>query len=81
MTRQLGDSDPQNGSTSNKSVTSSTATPSRLMMGIYRDIGLAAVAMGLEVRIEELEAEVVEAVKRGSRYIHLMPRAERAASA
>ena len=48
--------------------------PSRLLAGIYRDIGLAAVAISLEIPVEGLEPEVHEAVRRGSRYIFLMPK-------
>jgi len=50
------------------------ARPSRLLLGIYHDIGLAAVALGLGLPVEELDSELGEAVKRGARYIHLMPR-------
>ena len=48
--------------------------PSRLLSNIYRDIGLAAVAISLEIPVEGLEPEVHEAVRRGSRYIFLMPK-------
>ncbi len=48
--------------------------PSRLLESIYHDIGLAAVAAGLEMPAETLDAEVGNAIKRGARYIHLMPR-------
>ncbi len=48
--------------------------PSRLMESIYHDIGLAAVAAGLEMPAESLDAEIGNAIKRGARYIHLMPR-------
>ncbi len=48
--------------------------PSRLLAGIYRDIGLAAVAFGLELPIESLDPDVIASVKRGARYIYLMPK-------
>ena len=51
--------------------------PSRLMARIYRDIGLAAVASELALLSDDLEPELIEAVKRGSRYLYLMPAAER----
>jgi hypothetical protein len=47
------------------------------MERIYRDIGLAAVASELALPTEELEPELSEAVKRGARYIYLMPKADR----
>ena len=49
------------------------ARPSRLLAGIYHDIGMAAVAMSLDLPIETLEPEAHESVKRGNRYIYLMP--------
>ena len=48
--------------------------PSRLMSGIYHDIGMAAVAISLDLAVESLEPEAHEAVKRGARYIFLMPK-------
>jgi hypothetical protein len=51
--------------------------PSRLMARIYRDIGLAAVASELALLVDDLEPELIEAVKRGSRYLYLMPASER----
>ena len=48
--------------------------PSRLMSGIYHDIGMAAVAMSLELEVESLDPAEHEAVKRGARYIFLMPK-------
>jgi hypothetical protein len=54
-----------------------SARPSRLMARIYRDIGLAAVANELALRADDLEPELIEAVKRGSRYLYLMPTTER----
>jgi hypothetical protein len=45
------------------------------MAKIYRDIGLAAVASELALPIEQLGPELSEAVKRGARYIYLMPKA------
>jgi len=50
--------------------------PSRLLAGIYHDIGLAAVAQGLDIDVTGLEPETVQAVSRGVRYIHLMPRGQ-----
>ena len=50
------------------------ARPSRLLAGIYHDIGMAAVAISLDLPIETLEPSVHEAVKRGCRYIFLMPK-------
>ncbi len=44
------------------------------MAGIYHDIGMAAVAIGLDLQIESLEPAAHQSVKRGSRYIYLMPR-------
>ncbi len=58
----------------------STSRPSRLLAGIYRDIGLAAVAFGLELPIDDLDAEIVASVKRGARYIYLMPKGPAAAA-
>jgi hypothetical protein len=55
-----------------------SARPSRLMARIYRDIGLAAVASELALLSADLEPELIEAVKRGSRYLYLMPTTERA---
>ena len=59
------------------SIVSPPPRTSRLMSGIYHDIGLAAVASGLEIELEAdcLAPEVIAAVKRGARYINLMPRA------
>ena len=48
--------------------------PSRLLTGIYHDIGLAAVAQSLNIDVAGLEPETAQAVSRGVRYIHLMPR-------
>jgi len=47
--------------------------PSRLLAGIYHDIGLAAVAQGLKIDVTGLEPDTVQAVSRGARYIQLMP--------
>ena len=47
---------------------------SRLLERIYRDVGLAAVAHELELSADDFEPELSEAVKRGARYIHLMPK-------
>jgi hypothetical protein len=51
-----------------------TQRPSRLLAGIYHDIGMAAVAMSLELPAESLGPAEHEAVKRGARYIYLMPK-------
>lgn len=59
----------------------SAARPSRLLAGIYHDIGMAAVAMSLELPIDSLEPETHEAVRRGNRYIHLMPKRQDAPAA
>ena len=56
-----------------------TARPSRLLVGIYHDIGMAAVAQGLSLDIADLDADALQSVQRGARYIHLMPRRETAA--
>lgn len=52
--------------------------PSRLMAGIYHDIGMAAVAISLELEFSSLEPAAHEAVKRGARYIYLMPKRQSA---
>ncbi len=52
--------------------------PSRLLAGIYHDIGMAAVAMSLDLPVETLEPDTIESVKRGNRYIYLMPRRQEA---
>jgi hypothetical protein len=44
------------------------------MTRIYRDIGLAAVAGELGLPNENFDPELSEAVKRGARYLYLMPR-------
>ena len=46
----------------------------RLLERIYRDVGLAAVARELELSADDLEPELSEAVKRGTRYIHPTPK-------
>ena len=60
---------------------SGPARPSRLLAGIYHDIGMAAVAIGLELPVESHDPSTHESVKRGSRYIYLMPRREGAPQA
>ncbi len=52
--------------------------PSRLMSGIYHDIGMAAVAISLELPFDTLDPAAHEAVKRGARYIYLMPKRQTA---
>jgi len=42
---------------------------SRLLSRLYRDIGLAAVALELDLCASELEPELVAAIERGSRYL------------
>jgi hypothetical protein len=59
--------------------TSAPERPGRLMARIYRDIGLAAVARELDLPTDGLEPELSEAVKRGARYVYLMPKTDRAA--
>ena len=53
---------------------SPAARPSRLMAGIYHEIGLAAVAAVLDMPVDDLEGDLANAVRRGARYIYLMPR-------
>jgi hypothetical protein len=62
-------------------VNKSTERPSRLLASIYHDIGMAAVAMCLDLPFESLEPAVHESVRRGSRYIFLMPKREDASQA
>jgi hypothetical protein len=57
-----------------------TQRPSRLLAGIYHDIGMAAVALSLELSVESLDKDAHEAVKRGNRYIYLMPKRPDAAA-
>ncbi len=61
--------------------TSHGARPSRLLAGIDHDIGMAAVAMSLDLPFETLERAEHESVKRGARYIFLMPKREQAPAA
>ncbi len=42
---------------------------SRLLSRLYRDVGLAAVALELELRRTDLEPDVVAAIERGARYL------------
>ena len=42
---------------------------SRLLSRLYREIGLAAVAVELELAREELDLDVAQAVERGARYL------------
>ena len=53
------------------------ARPSRLMQRIYHDVGLAAVAHELELSMDDLEPELSEAVRRGARFVFLVPRSKR----
>jgi hypothetical protein len=41
---------------------------------MYRDVGLAAVANALEIPPHDLNAELGEAIRRGARYLFLMPK-------
>jgi hypothetical protein len=50
--------------------------PSRLLAGIYHDIGMAAVAAGLKIDLSGIDADALQSVQRGTRYIHLMPTRE-----
>jgi hypothetical protein len=43
--------------------------PSRLLAGIYRAVGLAAVANELEISKADLDPELVKAVERGAHYL------------
>jgi hypothetical protein len=47
------------------------ARASRLLAGIYRSVGLAAVAHELELAPDDFEPELRKAVKRGARYLFL----------
>ena len=47
------------------------ARASRLLAGIYRSVGLAAVAGELELPPEDFEPELRKAVNRGARYLFL----------
>jgi hypothetical protein len=58
-----------------------TERPVRLMQRVYRDVGLSAVALELELSTPDLETEVGEAVKRGARYVYLAPKADRESQA
>ncbi len=53
---------------------SGPARPSRLLSSIYHDIGMAAVAVGLDLPADSHDSDAHEAVKRGNRYIYLMPK-------
>ena len=57
--------------------TDESARPNRLMARIYRDIGLAAVAGELALPTHDFEPELSESVKRGARYIYLLPKTDR----
>jgi len=59
---------------------SGPARPSRLLASIYHDIGMAAVAVSLELPVDSLDPEAHEAVKRGNRYIFLMPKRQEPAA-
>jgi hypothetical protein len=55
-------------------VTAASHRPSRLLAGIYHDIGLAAVAEELKIDVAGLAPDMAQAVSRGVRYIGLMPK-------
>jgi len=46
---------------------------SRLLSRIYRDIGLAAVAIELDLLTEDLGEEMEDAIERGARFMAPMP--------
>ena len=48
--------------------------PGRLLARVCGDVGLAAVANALEIPTIDLDLELDEAIKRGARYIFLMPK-------
>lgn len=52
----------------------SRAGRSRLLSRLYRDIGLAAVAVELELPAREFEPELEKSIERGSRYLEPKPR-------
>ena len=47
------------------------ARASRLLAGIYRSVGLAAVAGELKLPLDDFEPELRKLVKRGARYLVL----------
>jgi hypothetical protein len=55
-------------------VTKSDPQPSRLLARFYSDAGLAAVANALEIPAGDLDVELAEAIRRGARYLFLMPK-------
>jgi hypothetical protein len=48
--------------------------PDGLFARMYRDIGLAIVADALEISTSDLDFEHAEAIRRGARYLLLMPK-------
>ena len=54
--------------------TTSPARPGGLLARMYRDVGLAAVANALEIPASDLDFELAEAIRRGERYLFLMPK-------
>jgi hypothetical protein len=58
--------------------TKTTERPSRLLTGIYHDIGMAAVAISLDLPLDSLDPATHDSVKRGARYIYLMPKQQNA---
>ena len=49
------------------------ARPSRLLSRAYRDIGLAVVAAALDISGDDLDDDLLEAVRRGAGHIFAMP--------
>jgi len=67
---------PEIAGPSGPRTTAESARPGRLLARIYRDIGLSAVASELALPTDSFEPELSAAVKRGARYIFLMPKTE-----
>ncbi len=60
-------------SMANSDVVEAPAGRSRLLSRLYREIGLAAVAVELELTREEMDQDVAQAVERGARYLLTRP--------
>jgi hypothetical protein len=52
----------------------SNPRPSSLLARFYSDAGLAAVANALEIPAGDLDVELAESIRRGARYLFLMPK-------
>ena len=65
---------PTSATLSNSETTPAPMRARRLLERIYRDVGLAAVARELGLSADDLEPELSEAVKRGTRYIDPTPK-------